>query len=284
MISAGQLSGLYKKACNLELEAFKPGNVSVYADGHDMCVADFRTSALVSADPICNPELSLGEKIFYAVEATRNAVGCNTNLGIILLCAPMIHAALDESEGVSFRQKLRKVLFSTTIKDADWVFKAISLAKPGGLGASEDQDVSGPATVTLLEAMAIASTRDRIALQYCTDYKDIFDFGVLRYNYRLAQWGSEKWAAASVFSGMLQLFPDSHIERKHGNRYSSFVGEKIALINEELDKSVDPELIIHLFYSIDKEFKSNGINPGTTADLTVATVLAVFIQDLVIRN
>ena len=45
MISPQQLSELYQQACEVELQAFKPGNVSVYADGHDMTVADFRISA-----------------------------------------------------------------------------------------------------------------------------------------------------------------------------------------------------------------------------------------------
>lgn len=54
----------YKNACEVELQAFKPGNVSIYSEGHDMTVADFRLSADVSALPLCEPNYSLGEKIF----------------------------------------------------------------------------------------------------------------------------------------------------------------------------------------------------------------------------
>ena len=67
MISAQDLSQLYKKACEVELQAFKPGNVSIYADGHDMTVDDFRVSAKVSAGPLCNPDYTLGEKILIWV-------------------------------------------------------------------------------------------------------------------------------------------------------------------------------------------------------------------------
>ena len=142
MISPRHLSELYQQACEVELQAFKPGNVSIHADGHDMSVSDFRISAKVSADPICNPDYSLGEKIFYAVKATREAVACNTNLGIILLCAPLIHAVNDTHSNLTLRESLNQVLTTTTLEDAEWVFKAITLASPGGLGNSSELDVS----------------------------------------------------------------------------------------------------------------------------------------------
>jgi triphosphoribosyl-dephospho-CoA synthase len=41
--------------------------------------------------------------------------------------------------------------------------------------------------------------------------------------------------------------------------------------------SVDTlEQVKPLLYQMDDELKSQGLNPGTSADLTVATVLAVF--------
>jgi triphosphoribosyl-dephospho-CoA synthetase len=50
MLTHQQLSEAYKYACEIELRAFKPGNVSIYADGHDMTVEDFRISAQQSAN------------------------------------------------------------------------------------------------------------------------------------------------------------------------------------------------------------------------------------------
>ena len=281
MISPQQLSELYKKACEIELQAFKPGNVSVYADGHDMTVADFRLSAEVSAAPLCNPGYSLGEKIFYAVKATREAVGCNTNLGIILLCAPLIQAISDTNSDLLLRQALHQVLITTTLDDADWVFKAITLASPGGLGRSDDQDVSEKPSVNLAEAMRVASLKDRIALQYITNYKDIFDFAVLIHYNAMNKWGNQEWAAVSVYAGLLSQFPDSHIERKYGGQYSQMLASKMTLVNEELSKTDDPYSITPLLYSMDQELKSMGVNPGTMADMTVATVLTVFLEDVI---
>lgn len=279
MMAVETLAGYYRQACEIELQAFKPGNVSVYADGHDMTVADFRVSAEVSALPICDPALSLGEKIYRAIEATHDAVGCNTNLGIVLLCAPLLQAAHLREPGETLRQSLQRVLRGTSIEDADRTFNAIVLASPGGLGSSAEQDVTHRAAVTLTEAMRIAAPRDRIAFQYVTDYKDIFDFGLLRYNAGLTRWADASWAAVTVYIGLLSHYPDSHIERKYGSRHTSSLMSRMASIGKTLEQSDEPERVIPSLYEIDKEFKEQGINPGTTADLTVATILAVFLED-----
>ncbi|HIL40677.1 MAG TPA: triphosphoribosyl-dephospho-CoA synthase, partial [Methylococcales bacterium] len=182
MMTQEQLMALYVQACELELQTFKPGNVSVYADGHDMVVDDFRLSAQVSAKSITNSNYSLGEKIYYAVQHTREVVGCNTNLGILLLAAPLFEAVKYLPAVNSLQKAVERVLSETTIADANWVFKAIALANPGGLGCSGQQDVHGEASVSLVEAMDLAKDKDRIAVQYATGYKDVFNLSILMYN------------------------------------------------------------------------------------------------------
>jgi len=281
MILQQQLNRLYQQACEMELQAFKPGNVSVYADGHDMTVADFRVSAKVSADALCNSDYSLGEKIYYAVQATNAAVACNTNLGIILLCAPLIQAMSEIKLGVSLRQALHQILISTTIDDADWVFKAIMLASPGGLGRADNQDVSEPPSITLTEAMRLSSHKDRIALQYVSDYQDIFDFAVpIHYN-AVRKSTQPEWAVLSVYAGLLSHFPDSHIERKYGKQYSEMVAARMSKVSSELSVANVPEQILPLLYSVDQEFKAKALNPGTMADMTVATVFTVFLEEVI---
>jgi len=278
-MSPEYLAELYQEACELELQAFKPGNVSIYADGHDMTVADFRLSAKASAPPLCNPDYTLGEKIFYAVKATREAVGCNTNLGIILLAAPLVAACENPVGGLSLRQALQRVLAATTVADADWAFRAIALAAPGGLGEAPRQDVRAKATITLAEAMRLAADRDRVAWQYLTGYRDIFDFSISTYYNAKNLWASKSWAAVAVFVELLAKFPDSHIERKYGKQYSAEVAEKMTFLKARVAVSRTPQTLLPLLYEMDKGFKSKGINPGTTADLTVATLLAAFLQD-----
>jgi triphosphoribosyl-dephospho-CoA synthase len=284
MMGERTLRELYRQACEIELDAFKPGNVSVHADGHNMTVSDFRISAEVSSKPLCNPAYTLGEKIFHAVKVTRETVACNTNLGIILLCAPLIQAANQVNDEQGLRQALSQVLVSTTITDAEWVFKAIALAAPGGLGVSREQDVHHPATVTLSQAMRIAADKDLIALQYVTDYKEIFDFAVFRYNARLSQWRDRSWAAVFVYAELLSQYPDSHIERKHGNRYTEWVAVRMRQFLEEFGQATDPEQSMQTLFCLDTEFKSHEVNPGTTADMTVATILSVLIEEYLITK
>lgn len=280
-ISRQQLKDAYHFACEMDILAFKPGNVSVFADGHDMIADDFKLSANVSVDAITDPELSLGEKIFYAIRATREAVGCNTNLGIVLLAAPLIQAVLTIRPGQSLQDSVNAILANTTIQDAEWVFKAITLASPGGLGESEQQDVSDKPSVTLTQAMALAAEKDRVAYQYKNNYKDIFDFSIIRYNKSFDQWGDHSWAVVAVYAALLSKFPDSHIERKYGNQYTRMVSAKMALLDQELSKTNRPEQLEEMLYAIDREFKSLGVNPGTTADLTVTTVLVDCLEQLI---
>ena len=283
MLTTAQLKDAYLQACELELQAFKPGNVSVYSEMHDMTVEDFRLSAKVSADALVNADYCLGEKIFYAVKATREAVLCNTNLGILLLCAPLLIAASQVNETTPLRQALNHVLESTTLEDAEWVFRAIRLANPGGLGDSEQQDVKEKATVTLTQAMKLASERDRIALQYVTGYKDIFDFTVLRYNEAFSCCRNKEWAAVSVYVAFLSCYADSHIERKYGTQHNAWIKTQMAQIEDALTHYAKTDLIA-LLYQVDSDFKAKRINPGTTADITVATILVAFLEALFSEN
>ncbi|MGI2325998.1 MULTISPECIES: triphosphoribosyl-dephospho-CoA synthase [Methylococcus] len=277
-VSAETLEAAYRWACETELQAFKPGNVSVHSEGHGMTAAHFRRSASASAPELCRTETCLGERIYRAVAATRHVVACNTNLGIVLLAAPLIAAAQTRRSGETLRQSLSRILHASTVEDAEWVYRAICLAQPGGLGEAPAHDVRTPPNIPLLDAMRLAAGRDRIALQYTCDYTDVFDFMIPRYHSALSRWDNEGWAAVAAFSGMLARIPDSHIERKFGPRYSPWVSEKMVLLEKTLSYAVRPDSVLGLLRDVDAEFKTRGINPGTTADLTVAGLLAVRLE------
>ncbi len=141
-----------------------------------MSAQQFLDSAQVSSGPLTDTELPVGQRILEAVRATRETVGVNTNLGILLLSAPLIAAA--EMDG-DLRENLGKVLRSMTMDDARAVFDAIVLASPGGLGSADAHDVRDAPAVPLLEAMREASQRDMIARQYVTGFADVFDAGMV---------------------------------------------------------------------------------------------------------
>src|ERR1700735_5546250 len=128
----GRVAAAYIEAGVVELDAPKPGNVHRFAPGHRMEVADFIRSAEASAALIAARGAGVGSRVRAAVYATLGAVGQNTNLGIILLCAPL--AAASEVPDLALRPALARVLDRLDRTDAQDVFSAIAAANPGGLG------------------------------------------------------------------------------------------------------------------------------------------------------
>jgi triphosphoribosyl-dephospho-CoA synthase len=272
MIARAAIAAAFVAACRDELDAPKPGNVHVFADGHRMAVADFMRSADAAATPLTEPGARVGQRILGAVAATRATVGTNTNLGIILLCAPLAAAA--EIATTNLRAAAADVLENLDIADANLAFQAIALASPGGLGHAERHDVRAPATVTLRHAMAEAAERDRIAHQFSTGFEDIFDRGLNRLDAAVRRWHDPKWATLAVYLGFLAAFPDSHIARKYGIAAAEDVRRGAAKFEHRLDAAEEPDALLGDLLAWDRELKASGLNPGTTADLTVATLFA----------
>ncbi|MEJ2593400.1 MAG: triphosphoribosyl-dephospho-CoA synthase [Candidatus Thiodiazotropha sp.] len=277
-----RLVAAYRQACLYELDALKPGNVHRFSDGHKMTLEDFVTSADVSAEPLTRPGLGLGERIFRAVEATRDAVGCNTNLGILMLCAPLVHGLLEtpEDDTTPLRERLRAVLNQADEKETEWLFRAIELASPGGLGESDRYDVRQPAGVPLVEAMRHAVERDLIARQYATGFADLFDYALPRLRECEQRWSSEPWALTGLYLDLLAHFPDTHIRRKHGLYKAVVISLHAASLAQGLRNAGKPEHYQLRLLQADAEFKREGINPGTSADMTVATVFLAHLASM----
>lgn len=268
--SRDELRAAYEDACRREIEALKPGNVHVFADGHRMSADQFLTSAEVSSGPLTDPDLPVGRRILDAVRATRNAVSTNTNLGIILLCAPLVRAA--EMAGGELRRNLSTVLDGLDRNDATAVFEAIVLASPGGLGSADTHDVREPPQVGLVEAMREAAGRDRIACQYVSRYEDVFGIGVPAVEAALVRGESGMWPTVFAYMAFLARFPDSHVARKHGPVIAERVRQEAAIVNTSLNAVGDEIARIALLMDFDRSLKARGVNPGTSADLTVASL------------
>ena len=172
---AVSLAELIRMACVLEAAARKPGNVHPGAAFADVCHADFVRSAEAAAPILAEAgRLGVGRAVLQSVEATIAAVGCNTNLGIILLIAPL--AAVPREKPLT--EGIGPVLAGTTVEDSRQVYRAIRLARPGGLGRAEREDVAEEPTLPLVEVMRLAAGRDRIAAQYANDFADVLGRGV----------------------------------------------------------------------------------------------------------
>jgi triphosphoribosyl-dephospho-CoA synthase len=266
---AERIAAAFKWACLAELDAPKPGNVHVFAAGHRMTAETFVASADAAAPAITAEGARVGARILGAVEATFAAVGANTNLGIILLCAPL--AAAVESVGTDLRGSLGNVLADLDTNDAELAFRAIVRATPAGLGHSARHDVYEPATVSLLQAMTEAADRDRIAQQYATNFADVFDLGLplLEESRRHAD---PKWSTLTAYLGFLSAFPDSHILRKYGATAAEKVHRTAKIQFASLRAAGHPAERLSELLAWDAALKAEGLNPGTSADLTVATL------------
>jgi triphosphoribosyl-dephospho-CoA synthase len=263
------IADLYRAACLAELDALKVGNVHAYAPGHRMVVADFVTSAEVSAPHLARHGTSVGERVRGGVEATISAVGQNTNLGILLLCAPLARAAEAPND---FRETLDSSLDGLDEADGAAVFSAIRRANPGGLGKAERHDVTADAPpVTLRAAMAEAAPRDRIARAYVTGFADLFEVGLTALDTARSQGLEAPWTTTAVHLAFLSRMPDSHIARKHGPETAEAIRQETAATLGGLDLRPHP---VEALLAYDCRLKAAGINPGTSADFTVATLFA----------
>lgn len=281
---AEALAAATRAACEIDVRALKPGNVGDHGDGHGMCAADFRASAAAAAEPLAAPERSVGERIFDAIAATRGVVACNTNLGIVLLCAPLAHAALRVERGGSLRREVKRTLARLDLSDARHAYAAIRLASPGGLGSSPRYDVAAEPDVTLLAAMDEAKLRDSVARQYALGFWDVFEFGVPLLRQCCARWHGEEmgeeWAAVAVYLDFMSYLADTHVVRKHGAEVARAVSEQAKDFSAAMRRVQHPRQLEEQLLEWDHALKQQRINPGTSADLTVATVLALRIEEL----
>ena len=272
-LSRETIEAAFVAACHAELHALKPGNVHVHAPGHDMDVSHFERAAAAAAPFIADETLGVGARVLAAVSASMAAAGCNTNLGILLLGAPLAVAAAAPEGPQDLRARLARVLAALDLKDADETFRAIVLANPGGLGGAEEGDVTQPPSMTLIEAMRLAQDRDRIAHAYVTGFEDIFTFALpeLYAARRSAQ--DEPAAITALHMALLSAFPDSHILRKYGPDAALAVQREARALKSLWHPAPRQESRPALL-DLDRSFKERALNPGTTADFVVGTLFA----------
>ena len=267
----------FLRACELDVAVRKPGNVSLASPGHGMHAAMFIASAEAAAGPLFEPGARVGERIEAAVAATWAVAGCNTNLGILLLCAPIAKAVEMSPEAqlpAALRAALEAVLADLDVTDAAAAYRAIARANPGGLGSAPSQDVQHPPSIDLRAAMALAAPRDSVARQYRDGFADLFTFGLaaLDEGFSLQCEAVPEAAVRRLYLRLLSRFADSHIVRKHGEAVAHIVMRAAQAWAVRPAHSQTPPASAE-FVAWDEALKRARINPGTTADLTVATLL-----------
>jgi len=268
-MQASAAAAAFEVCCRAEVAELKPGNVSRFSGGHGMRAAQFERAAAAAAPRLAAPEAELGERVLAAVRAARAAAGCNTSLGIVLLAAPLMQAAAGPV-ALPLRERVGRVLAAAGAGDTERICAAIAEAAPGGLGASERHDVRAPVRAPLGEVMALAAGRDLVARQYCNGFEDVFARS-------LGWWRALAGGPFDVVRLYLRIgghWPDSHVARKYGEARAERVRRRLRAVEKQLDACENLRSASAVLYEADADLKRGGVNPGTSADLTVATLLA----------
>jgi len=258
-------------ACMWEVTARKAGNVHRSIGFDDVTYTEFIRSAHAAAPEIgLATTRPLGETILAAIRATRAVVRTNTNLGIVLLLAPLAKVP----DGRELGAGVGDVLAGTTDEDAANVFAAILLATPGGLGTAKEQDVRDAPTLPLRNVMALAADRDLVARQYSNGFADVFDLGVPALLEGLGRFARMEPAVQHCQLTWLAAHPDSLIARKRGQPIAAEASRRA---REVLDRGgVGTAEGRAAYDDFDRWLRSDrhARNPGTTADLVTACLFA----------
>jgi triphosphoribosyl-dephospho-CoA synthase len=278
--STRTIGKLAQLACEWEVLARKAGNVCPGREFPDLTVDDFLKSAAAIA-PIMEqaPHQALGVTILRAMEATRKVVSTNTNLGIVLLLAPLASVPLEEP----LMPALSRVLAQTTVEDSRKAYQAIRLANPGGLGKVDAQDVAEQPTLPLRAVMELAANRDKIAMQYVEEYDWVINSMAPFFVERFSFHGNLEQAIVDLQLCTLCQWIDSLVERKLGILEAGQVTRHAGKVH---DAFLNPTQSRQLFLAFDAWLRSenHARNPGTTADLIVAALFVALREQQISPN
>jgi triphosphoribosyl-dephospho-CoA synthase len=260
-----------------EVTAPKPGNVHRGADFEDISYVDFIQSAVVIGPILARArELGVGRTVLEAVRATRDAVGSNTNLGTLLLLAPLTSVP----SNVPLTVGIGDVLGRLTAEDTRSVYEAIRISAAGGLGRAEKADVfdDPPAALSLIGAMRMAAGRDLVARQYTNDFSDVFNGPATWIEEGVARGRTLNTAIVHAHVRQMAREPDSLIQRKCGAQTAKEAcARAVRAIDSGLPGDESYESAVE---DLDFWLRADGHrrNPGTTADL-IAAGLFVLLRD-----
>ncbi len=280
-------------ACLLEVSAPKPGNVNRHHDFPDTRFEDFLLSAIAIRPAMGDAgRAGVGRTVWRAVRDTHRLVRSNTNLGIVLLLAPLAKAfghtcrsQQHESEvGVDeLRGNLSTILAGLTVEDARWAYTAIRLAGPGGLGRALQADVGANPDVTLYQAMALAQDRDAIAREYLTDFAITFGIAYPALKDAVKLFREFPSAIVQAYLTVMAQVPDTLIARKRGmgvaSQVSRWASEVLAMGGTFSNRG--RKALAELDHTLCDD--DHTLNPGTTADLITAAIFLFLLLDRAVR-
>ena len=292
-----EIAKLAQIASVLEVSGWpKPGNVHRTRNYDDMVFQDFAISAVVigdtmeelanqakEIDDLSNAEL--GKYILQAVSETDKWIETNTNLGIMMMCIPIAAAAAISSSFDEIQDNVGRLMDATTVEDAVNLYDAINVADAGGMGDQEEFDVMSEKAKdelrannqTMYDVLEISAGWDRLANELTNKMPVSFELG---YPTFFDFWEScddvdvINDATVLTFMTILSQIPDTLISRKYGDETAEAVSQKA----NEILKFKDDDSFVEKLLEFDDYLFDNGYNPGTTADLTAASIFLSYLK------
>ncbi len=311
---AEEIANLAQLAVALEACSYpKPGAVHRFSDFKDTKLEHFIAGSiavgpamrklafkglLVKNGKINLQNVNIGKHIMEAIIATRNLHhGGNTNLGVVTLLAPTIVGTA--MMGYNYHHKfninslsrnVKKIVKSTTVKDAINFYRAVGEAKAGGLGkvSCGIPDVNDPKAlkilqdknITLYKVMRTCAKWDTICSEWITGIQISTQIGYPTIKEVYDKTGDLNKAIVQCFLTILAKHADSLIARKNGLKIAKKVTEKakkVLAMGGVLTRNGLNEV-----KKLDRELKTpdNRLNPGTTADLTVNSIFISLLDNI----
>lgn len=282
-MKAEEIAKIAQIASALEVSGYpKPGNVHRTRDYDDMVFEDFVISGIVIGDTIreaCtdvdveNP--LLGKYILQAVAETDRWIKNNTNLGIVMMTTPIAVAAAISDNFDEIRPNVVKLMANTSVDDACDLYDAINIADAGGMGDQDEYDVASDNAKqelrdnnqTMYDVLKISAPWDMLAREMTSDMPAVFELGYPTYH-KIKEEKSLNDACVLTFLTILSEVPDTLISRKYGSDEAL----KISMMTRDLLKLKDSDDFAERLQEFDDYLFDNGYNPGTTADLTAASI------------
>lgn len=246
----------------------KPGNVDRRRDLPDLRFEHFLAGAVGARGGLerAADGAPVGEAFETAVAGMSDQSGGNTQFGCLLLLVPLVAAAAADDLSPA---GVTRVVESTTVDDAAAFYRAFEHVDVAVDDPPDDADAidvrrgaeAVPALrergLTLADALA-TSEDDRNAREWRSGFRTTFDAA--------AQIRDDEGPildrTARVFLDLLADEPDTLVTIQHGEATAREVQRRAAAVGDDLDAAE----------ALAEEFVAEGVNPGTTADLTSAAL------------
>jgi triphosphoribosyl-dephospho-CoA synthase len=244
----------------LEVTAYpKPGNVDRCHDYPETHLEHFLASTIFARQALeegAEGKGRIGEIIGHAVRDTNRHSGGNTHFGAFILLIPLLYGK-DIPGAIA-------AIGKTDTSDAIAFYKAFAMTSVK-MNETDELDVNDPHTLTmirdremtLLDIMQHSAAHDMVARQWVTGFPLVRRGADL-----LKETGPGRQSIVTMFLTLLATEPDTFIVKKHGIEVAR---ETMLRARDVLDGKLSVQ-------QMDEDCIQRDINPGSIADITIASI------------